>query len=321
MIFGKFKENNPLILILLPIIVAVFFVPTIITDSNINFVKQEYFLSHYYLVPKWVLASISAVAILLAAILVGVFVNRNEFYQKNTYLAPIFYVIISSLPVRNIFEPKIHLANLLVLAALFPLLKLINEENWRDHSFKAGFYLGLAYLVDQSMALFFIPFFLGLFASNALKFRTIILYLVGLSISLIYKTAYHIIFDKKILFEFYFKKKVGNFIFSEENWLEFSFYGWLVLLILIGILGVLSFQFVSIKFKQKIKILITVLITSAITFAITYLFKLGNYSNVGALSSLIVLLTTLSSLSPKVKHLSDFSMLLGVALYVLTFFF
>lgn len=321
MIFGKFKENNPLILVVLPIVLAAFFVPTIVLDSSINYVKQEYFLSHYYLIPKWVLALISAAAILIASILIGVLINRNDFYQKNTYLAPIFYCIISCLSIRNIFEPKIHLASLLIISALFPLLKLINEDNWKDHSFKVGFFLGLAYLVDQSMAIFFIPFLLGLLVSNTVRFRTILLYLIGVSISLIYKVAYHIIFDKQILVSHFIRKQSGKYLFSNTNWLELSFFGWIGLLVIIGILGVLSFQYVSIKFKQKFRIIFAVTVSASILLFIAILFLGSKYANIGIMTSLIVLLTTLSSLSPKFRHITDFVMLLGIALYSLTFFF
>ena len=121
MLFTYYKNNQPAVLFLLPVVIVVLWAPGFSTQLSTPAITG-FFLARFmqYLIGDtvWLGKAIAIVLILAGAVLFNRIFNKNDFLNRDTYLPAFLYVLFCS------FFIQIHQLHPLLFSNLFLLLCL-----------------------------------------------------------------------------------------------------------------------------------------------------------------------------------------------------
>lgn len=286
--FKLFSGNHPVILFLLPVVSLVnlvleFYFPTLI-------VAEKFHTNLWLIEPQiqfnWVLGLLAVVFLTLNGILVNSIFNRNEFYDKNTYLPSVLYVIIACLfPFSVLFNGEV-LAHTFLILMIAQLFKLKQNEDGRAASFFSAFFLGVAITLNP-IYIFMFPFlWMSIARIRPFKSREYALTLFGLVIPMLYlfyvNPAFYknvFVFDAKLEY-----KQIDGYLL----WIPY---------VIVSILLVLSYKNIltrlptsTIRYKRLLSVVIFVFLYALIiAVGTTYLFDTSYYLASGAIVLALIL--------------------------------
>jgi hypothetical protein len=266
-----FLGNQIAVLFLIPLIVIVYLF------SNHYFAYFEYTTSldlglwgliKVKLIENY-LPWLSGILVCLNAYILNYFFNTNGFYDKNSYVVSLLYVILLSYYRSFYYADGLLLAQTFILLGLNVLFKLEYNADGKKLAFNFGFFFGLAATFHPAL-IFILPFlWLMMTRIRPFVFREVILVLMGLIVPLIYA----------LLLAFYVNKEINfNFIESTKRYTQKELI-FLVSLVLFAILLFTSWIGVrnktmksSIRFRKNSHILYWFLVFSILLGTIDWIF-------------------------------------------------
>ena len=286
--FKLFASNQAFVLLILPVVpllnlVMEFFYPTLIA--------AEKFHTNLWLIEpqaefNWLLGVLAVLFLSLNGILVNSIFNRNEFYDKNTYLPSIIYVLIACLfPFSVLFNGE-ALAHTFVILMISQLFRLKQNEDGRAASFFSAFFLGAAATLNPIYILMFPFLWMSIARIRPIIGREYALTLFGLSIPMLYLFYVNPEFYKGLLI---FDAKLSyNQFKGYLLWIPYA---------IVSILLVLSYKKIierlptsTIRYKRLLSVVIFVFLYALITaVGTTYLYDTSYYLAAGAIVLALIL--------------------------------
>ncbi len=152
---------------------------------------------------------LSGILICLNAYILNYFFNSNGFYEKNSYIVSLLYVILLSYYRSFYYADGLLLAQTFILLAIMLIFKLEYNSDGRKISFNFGFFFGIAVTFHPAL-IFILPFlWIMMTRIRPFVFREIILVLFGMIIPILYS----------LLLAFYVNKEINfNFIESTKRY-------------------------------------------------------------------------------------------------------
>lgn len=154
-------------------------------------------------IPNYFIQAISTVVILINAISINTIFNRNEFLGRNSFMPSLLYVLLMSFYHSFYKIDGLLIAHSFIIATLFLLYKLRQNEDARKLSFNIGFFAGIATTVHPPLIFIFPFLYVMSWFIRPFIIREMILILIGFSTPLIYAFLYlfhnHIDIDYQII--------------------------------------------------------------------------------------------------------------------------
>jgi len=266
----SFLGNQILVLLFIPILIGAYFVT--------NFFMQATEILPSVDLGAWGRFSIyqiqflpiaSGLLILINAIALNFLFNSNEFYEKNTYVIAMFYVLFLSF-FSSFYQLSGSLfAHTFVILAFFQLFYLQNNSDGRKRTFNAGLFAGLAVTFQPALVVLFPFLWVMVTRIRPFVFREMILLTLGFILPLSYALVYITYFNQH--FDFQWIESSMNAINHKVNF--FSVLALFSLATSISLI-VLSYKTSksSIRFKKLHAILKLFLSASIILTLVDYLF-------------------------------------------------
>jgi hypothetical protein len=287
MILKIYKSNHLLGLLLIPVVAFLLCSPIFFNDlkplSYPYFWERQFFDYIHHV--KWLNFLLTFIFINFNAILLNRFFNRSHFFSKTTYTPAIIYLVLMSFSHYIFISPYIFEHFFLILFVTV-LLDLNQNESAIDIIFKSGLLIGLLFCLSPNYLILF-PFgFLALLIIKAFNLKEWLVYLLGLSIPLIWFYALQFLFDRNFEFAHY----IGRYTLNSQ--LQIIDYIQIVGFLLIGIVNLLplvSFYIHNKIIVKKQLLLISLLqFFSIIILIVSYnFFRMLDYSIIIPLSILI----------------------------------
>lgn len=319
MIFKQFKENNPISMVAIPLMVGLALLPSFFKASGL--IKSSKYLLPFLEqdIPTYFHLIASGVIIIISAILIGVIFNRNAFFERNTFVAPVIFALLSIFSLRFHANPKIHLANLLLVLSIMQLFKLHGADKWKGIAFNIGFLLGIAAILAPVTIIVFLGFLIGISALKGFHFKEMLLYILGGLTPFLYAWTYQLWIDGHVDFYYFFNYQNASPYFSRVGWIEFASYGLLAMLLIIGLISINLNRFNSIKFKEKSRAILTIFIISAIGMVVFKILHIGSDQPILLIPFLTIILTT-GALTKKLSRITNLLFYIMTGLFICSIF-
>ena len=179
--FRLFAGNQPLVLVLLPIIPLANLVMEYYFPSFTDYASYETTLWGIDVQTEfsWVLGLTASGCIVLNAILLNTTFNRNEFFERNTYLPALIYVLYAIIfPLSTVFNGE-AIAQTFIILMIMQLFQLKQNEDGRAASFNSAFFLAIAGTLNPIYFLLYPFLWLGLIRIRPFVLREYLLTLAG----------------------------------------------------------------------------------------------------------------------------------------------
>lgn len=148
-----FNSNTPLILIMLPLIMLPFWLPAFMSSELMIFSDSSFVFNWIQIeFPFWN-RLLAFVLIVLSGIQLNLIINNNEFFDKNTYIPSLIYVLfMSSFKELHQLHP-IVISNLFWILAYRRLMNVYNQVQCKSEIFDASFFILLGGIFNPPFAL------------------------------------------------------------------------------------------------------------------------------------------------------------------------
>ncbi|TXI87485.1 MAG: hypothetical protein E6Q37_01985 [Crocinitomicaceae bacterium] len=202
---------------------------------------------------KW----ISGVLVLVNALTLNFLFNTNAFYERNSYIVSILYIVLMSFYHSFYQVDGVLIAHFWLILSLFQLFRLESNLDGRRIAFNAGFFFGLAASFHPSL-IFTIPLlWMMLTRIRPFVFREILLATTGFLVPLIYG----------FILVFWNEKQINwNFIETAVNYSQkqFIFLSFTVLFSISAVLSIFGMRIKnaksSIRFRKLTAIIFVFLL-------------------------------------------------------------
>lgn len=252
MILKQFSSRQPLLLLLVPVIVLSILIPLemrgFIRYSTPDF-PARFLLQLCHSTP-WLSASLTAVFIILGALLANIVFNKHEFNAAPTFVPALIYALIASVFSLVTVNMLLLLASLPTILGINSTLDVFRHNKALGPYFSAGFWFGLASLIYPP----FMPLILGLWIcivnTRAFSWREFFIPILAFGAPFLYWWTYLywtdnlrelILFNKIITFN----PTLG------PDWSNGWVRGFSVVIALIFIFAIRSFIFLSDRSSNK----------------------------------------------------------------------
>lgn len=145
---------------------------------------------------------ISGVFVLLNAYYINYFFNSNGFYERNSYIISLLYIILLSYYRSFYFMDGLLISHTFILAGFMQLYKMEYNNDGRKRAFNSGFFFGVAATFHPPLALVLPFLWLMITRIRPFIFRETLLATIGLLVPLIYAFSANLIFKNEINFNF-----------------------------------------------------------------------------------------------------------------------
>lgn len=203
-----FSGNNVIALILLPFLIAGYI---LLNQGFLGFTNDFFELSSTIDLGLWGgvpsppsiwVRIVSGAIILLNALGLNYLFNANVFYEKNTYIVSLLYVILMSFYHSFYQLDGVIIAQSFLILTLFQLFRLENNADGRATSFNAGFFFGIAASFHPSLIFVFPILWFMILRIRPFVLREMLLALVGFAVPLIYGFSYTLWKEEQINWNF-----------------------------------------------------------------------------------------------------------------------
>ena len=138
----------------------------------------------------WMAVLFPVVMLFVTGMAINQLAARDHLGQQVTQLPGLFYILVASFVAVFFFPHSIQLANLVLLFALFPFLRLYKNNNPQVPLFWTGWWLGIAFLTNRYFLIFLPAFVLSITVLTSLNFRRVLQMLAGWLAPLFLLSAY-----------------------------------------------------------------------------------------------------------------------------------
>ncbi len=201
---------------------------------------------------------IAPAIVLLNAFLLNFLFNRNSFYDKNSYITSLIYVVLMSFYHSFYQLDGVLVAHSLIILAFFSFFRLQNNEEARKEAFNIGFLIGTA-ASFHPVLVFTLPLIWITFTRiRPFVFRELWLLTIGFVVPLIY--GFSVVFWLKHSINWNFIESATNY--EQKQLIFFISIGLFTLSALLSIIGIrIKNQKSSIRFRKMTAMLLLLLIT------------------------------------------------------------
>ena len=254
--------------------------------------------------------------VLANALLINWIFNTNQFFEKNTYMPALLYVVLMSFYHSFYCIDGLLIAHTFLILFLAQMYKLVHNQDGRKVVFNGALLAGIALTFHPPMLVFVPLFALMILIIHPFVFREMLLFLTGLLIPLIYAVLFYIYSGHTL--DFQLIKQAPNY---EKKQLDFVVSASLFLLLfLFSLIGIAKkMQKSSIRLKKLVRILWLYVLISVILGAWDYY----TYSQIERFSILMIPLSfflTYSFTNKKNESISMFLFYLTLAYSFVNFF-
>lgn len=224
-----FNANTPLVLLLLPVVMLAFWFNSL-TSNEIYVFENATFLFKWFWIQDPLINRILAMAvIILTGIQLNAVINSNEFFDKNTYLPAMLYVIfMSSSKELHQLHPMIW-SNLFWVFAYRRLMNVYNQVQCKSEIFDASlfFVIGAVFNFPYSFILFLFPW-ITLAIVRPFELKEYAMPIFALILGGVYLLFYFYFFDELVVD---LTHSAYNNFNIPENWINYGLYGMLIVLL------------------------------------------------------------------------------------------
>jgi len=241
-----FAGNIVFIVVLIPVLIAANLTLEIFFNAFNTSELHSTNLLNTNLTPSADWLNFFLVIVLLSAnaLLINFTFNSHDFYDRNTYLPSLIYILIACFFPLSIYVNGELIAQTFTILAINQLFRIKQNEDARKWVFNASLFLGFAYIFNPIYFSFFIIVFVVLFNIRPFVFRELFLAIIGFIIPLLWLILYNVITDNPFGIEIFM-----NSLFIHSAKLDFiSLPYWLIISPHILIIPLL---FVSLYFLSK----------------------------------------------------------------------
>jgi len=260
-IYSYYKSNYALVLFGLPLVISLLWLGQILEGVNAESIQDS---STIFSLLKgcfkygFVDQLVAMVIILVSAVLLNSTINREEFFEKHTFLPAYTYVVVMSVFSDYQLLHPIILSNFFMVLAIRRLFHIKRATDARRMMFDAGFFLGIAAIFYEYYIGFYLLAWSTLAVLRPFVWREHVLGLIGLTVPFLFLLFYHFIVDEPSTFLTpLFPKDQYKFSFISTTWIKIGISVFVVLFM--AILGAQAFlkrqKRSSLRFKRIILLL------------------------------------------------------------------
>lgn len=216
---------------------------------------------------------ITGTVVLLNAVLANYLFNSNDFYDRNSYVISLFYIVFTSYFQSFYHLDGILLSHTLILLGIFQLFHLENNTDGRKWSFNAGIFFGIAATLNPPLFVLLPGIWLMITRIRPFVFRELLLATLGFALPILYVSLYLYLNKGVVLTNIFEIDKLA----IQNNWviiISLVFFAFSSFLSLIAISYKTSKS--SLRFKKLTAILKLLMSVSVLLGLIEYL-SLGHY--------------------------------------------
>ncbi len=232
----------------------------------------------------WLFQFVALGLILVNALVLNIIFNRNEFMERNSYLAPFFYVVFMSFFHSFYFLEGLSIAQTFVVLMLLQLFKLNQNEDGRRATFNIGLFYGVACTFYPVLMLGFPFVFWMVWVMRPFILRESLLIAAGFIVPLLYSGTYSL----------FVKTRLDKTEFSsssvELHWLNtVVLVAGVTLLVMLSLKGIYAkINVSSIRMKKLFRLLLLFMFMSVLIVLIDF-FIFHKVEPIGILIALMVL--------------------------------
>ena len=194
-----FFSNQSYALLAAPVIMAVYITLNIFTQTfhppEVNSIDLGLWGSFNF--NQQILGySIAPVLIIFSAILLNFIFNRNEFFDRNTYLPALLYITAASFFPYFYYLNGLGIAQFFLVLSLFNFFRLNQNEDAKKVLFNGSFLWSLACTVFPPLIFLFPILFVIMWTFRPFIFRESVMLIMGMLVPYIYVVAYYFLSKK-----------------------------------------------------------------------------------------------------------------------------
>lgn len=224
-----FNANTPLVLILLPLLILGFWFNSLTTEDLYIFENASFLFKWFWIAHPVYNRIFAMMLIMLTAFQLNAIINNNEFFDKNTYLPAMLYILFMS------STEKLHQLHPIIWSNLFwvfgyrRLLNVYNQVQCKSEIFDASLFFLIAGLFNfpYGMVLFLFPW-ITLIIIRPFEIKENLMPVFALLLAGVYLIFYFSFFDE---FSPDLLKMTYQDFEIEENWMNYGLYAILVILL------------------------------------------------------------------------------------------
>jgi hypothetical protein len=257
-----FLGNQIYVLLLLPFLIGGYVALNefigyfeILPEINLG-LWGSYFIENHF----WI-NYLSLGLVLLNAILANFLFNSNEFYERNSYIIALLYILFMSYFHAFYQIDGVLISHTLLIFCLFLFFRLENNSDGRKIAFNGSFLLGIAATFNPTFLVFFPVVWFMITRIRPFVFREIILASIGFLLPVGYALGFIFYFFNDLHWNWY---KLSEKILQKTSIIGSAS----TILIFIGLLSLLTLNYKtsksSLRFKKLLAILKLVLFVGVI---------------------------------------------------------
>lgn len=297
-----FHDNRAIVQLLLPIIILGYFFGNNFSEYHDSVhVLRFGFWGGYELSTISTFKILGLSFVLLNGIILNTLFNRNDFFEKNSFIAVLIYVVFQTIFHSFYFLDGVLLSQTFIILMFFQLFKLSQNADGRKAVFNAAIFYGIACTLNPIL-LIGTPFmFWFIWVVRPFIFRESILTITGFIVPLFYAG----------MFSYFFDVKIGRDELSSSvsEFLKVDIIVALVCSIILVLLSlnvlIQKFQVSSIRLKKLFRMLLLLTVMLCIAVVLDFLlFK--NIQNLSLLFVPLALLLPYAFGEKKIRRVSVF---------------
>lgn len=186
-----FRTNQPLITYLLLPVAFVFLWPVFLSTSEYKFdFLMGQFLSNSPIVFQHLFVF---TLLVLNSIRINAFVIKFLKLKEKNYLASFYYLLLSSAQIYWFGFSVFLISTPFLLISLDYLLRINHQKRILNISFRVGFWLGIAVLIEQSLILLFLFYLVSFLFSRKSSFREWFVLAIGFGVPFLFYGYFQLI--------------------------------------------------------------------------------------------------------------------------------
>ncbi|MCT4579957.1 MAG: hypothetical protein N4A35_00955 [Flavobacteriales bacterium] len=271
MLLKIYKTNQPLILLLLPLIALFLWGPSFNNESiQIENTTPVY---SFFITKSIIFNKIMALCLIVAtAIVINATINKNEFFQQNLYIPSLIYTLLmSALPELNTLHP-ILISNLFIALTFRRLINIHSQVSCKSEIFDASLFILISGLFYPPSILFIPIIWIALMIFRPFSWKEWAIPFLALGLFSIYFYASFLFTEKTEYYQL--QNIIDSSVYSSYSYLPTT-YVLSFLVIIFSLLGIYQIhkkrKYSSIRYKKMTSTILAFLILSAALFSFIYL--------------------------------------------------
>lgn len=273
MLLKFYKTNRPLILVFLPVISFIIWVPSFGEANAVEIVNTtpvfDFFVTNNHFINELTALSI----LVFTAFILNNTINKNEFFQQNIYLPSLISILLMSiLPKMNMLHP-ILFSNFFLALSFLRLISIHSQVSCKSEIFDGSLLLLIGGLFYPPTLLYLPIIWIALVLFRPFKWKEWAIPFLALGLFLIYFLVSFLFTDKTSYYLLY--NLLESSIYQNNSYSAFFYlFGFLsFLFFLLGMRRIhLKRKSSTMRYKKMTNLILALFILGLLNFGIIYLF-------------------------------------------------